>query len=126
MKRIYAGIVILALLLGAALLFAHLMERIYTPLENTLLEAADAALLEDWRTAEELCRRARDRWERYKRVTAILADHSPMDDIDGLFGELEIYLQQQEMPHFAATCHHLARLSQAMGENHALNWWNFL
>lgn len=126
MKRIYAGIVILALLLGAAFLFAHLMERIYTPLENTLLEAADAALLEDWRTAEALCLRARDHWERYKRVTAILADHSPMDDIDGLFGELEIYLQQQEMPHFAATCHHLARLSQAMGENHALNWWNFL
>jgi hypothetical protein len=43
-----------------------------------------------------------------------------------LFAELEIYLRQQEMLHFAATCRHLAMLTEAMGDNHALNLWNLL
>ena len=126
MKRIYMGLAILAILLSLALLFTWLMDRIYHPLASTLQEAADAAIRTDWAAAAELYGKAQTHWEKHKHFTAILADHSPMDDMDGLFGELELYLQQQEMPHFAATCLHLARLAESMEENHALSWWNLL
>ena len=126
MKRIYMGLGILAILLAMAITFTLLMERIYQPMSNILQEAADASIRADWASAAQLYSMAQARWEQHKHFSAALADHSPMDDIDGLFGELELYLQQQEMPHFAATCRHLARLTEAMGENHSLNWWNFL
>lgn len=126
MKRIYLGLTILVTLLSLALLFTAMMDRIHRPIAENLLAAAQAASDENWDKAEELASAASRSWERYRKFTAALADHSPMDDMDGLFAELETYLQQREMPHFAATCCHLARLAEAMGDNHALNWWNFL
>lgn len=126
MKRIVLGAAILAVLLCLAILFTVMMDRIHSPLAESLLGAARAAAAEDWDTAKKLADRAASDWERSKHFTAALADHSPMDDIDGLFGELKVYLEAREMPQFAATCRHLAKLAQAMGDNHALRWWNLL
>ncbi len=126
MKRIANGIAILAVLLVIAVLFTLLMDDIHTPLAQNLQAAAQAAAEENWQKAAALFRQASLCWEENKHFVASLADHSPMDEMDGLFAELEVYLQQQEMPHFAATCRHLAKLAEAMGENHALNWWNLL
>ena len=126
MKRIYAGLAILAVLLSAAAAFSVLMERTHVPVAKALQEAATAAEDGDWAAAGDLFRSAQAQWQQHKQFTAAVADHSPMDDMDGLFAELEIYLRQQEMPHFSATCCHLAYLAEAMADNHALNWWNLL
>ena len=126
MKRICAGLTILTVLLSAAVAFSVLMERIHSPMAAALQEAAAAAEEGDWEAAEDLFRRAQDRWQQRKHFTAALADHSPMDDMEGLFAELEIYLRLQETPHFSATCCHLADLAEAMADNHAVNWWNLL
>ena len=126
MKRICLGLGILAVLLSTAVLFTVAMNRIYKPIAKNLLSAAQAASGENWSKAEELASAANDGWEQYRNLSAALADHSPMDDIDGLFAELETYLQQREMPHFSATCLHLAKLTESMGDNHAFSWWNFL
>ena len=114
------------MLLSIAVLFTVAMNRIYEPIADNLLSAAQAASSENWSKAEELASAANDSWEQYRNFSAALADHSPMDDIDGLFAELETYLQHREMPHFAATCLHLAKLTKSMGDNHAFSWWNFL
>lgn len=126
MKRIYLGLAILVMLLFLAILFTVIMDRIHSPIAFDLLTAAQAAAEGDWDKASEFASAASSSWKKHRNFTAILADHSPMDDMDGLFAELETYLQQREMPHFAATCRHLARLAEAMGDNHALSWWNFL
>ncbi len=126
MKRIIWGCVILGVLLVLAVLFSVQMNRIHAPLSQCLQEAAQAAAEGNWDAAEHLAGNAAAAWERCKHFTAALADHSPMDEIDGLFSELTVYLEEREMPHFAATCRHLAKLTEAMTENHALSWWNLL
>lgn len=126
MKRIFLGLALLLALLGIAAVITVRMDHVYEPITNALRQAAEAAEADDWKKAAFLADQAKTRWEERRRFTATVADHSPMDEIDGLFAELEIYLRQQEMPHFAATCRHLAMLTEAMGDNHALNLWNLL
>ncbi len=126
MKRIVLGCSILGVLLALAVLFSAQMGRMHAPLSKALQAAADASAREDWAAAQQLADKAAADWERCKHFTAALADHSPMDEIDSLFCELTVYLEEREMPHFAATCRHLATLTEAMMENHALSWWNLL
>ncbi len=126
MKRLWLGIVILAVLLTASALSCVAMERIHTPICLTLAQAAAAAEAEDWETAQALTAQARARWERYWYFTATVADHTPMDELDGLFEELDIYLSARENPHFSATGLHLAALAAAMADSQTPSWWNVL
>ena len=50
----------------------------------------------------------------------------PMDDVDTLFAEMQVYAQAEEIPHFAACCGQLSRLVLAMAQAHSPTWWNFL
>ncbi len=126
MKRLWIGISILALLLVCSYLIHASMAHIHTPIAQTLEQAANAALKEDWATAEQLAHTAAARWSRYHRFTAAFADHTPMDELDGLFAQLPVYAQQRENPHFSATCKQLSFLAAAMAESHRLSWWNLL
>lgn len=126
MKRIFLGLTLLLALLWSAAVITVQMDRVYDPIVNSLRQAAAAAESNDWRKATSLANQAKSCWETHRHFTASVADHSPMDEIDGLFAELEVFLTQQEMPHFAATCRHLAMLTAAMGDNHAFSWWNLL
>ncbi len=126
MKRLWIGIVILALLLAGGYLIRTALISIHTPIALDLEQAAEAALREDWATALRLARVATDRWNRYHRFTAAFADHNPMDELDGLFAQLPVYAQQRENPHFSATCKQLSFLATAIAESHRLSWWNLL
>lgn len=126
MKRLYMGIFVLALLLAIGLFISFAMNRIYTPITNLLEEAAAAALQENVSDAKEKAEKAKKLWETYKNATATVADHTPMEEIDHLFAEAEIYARTEEVPHFAACCAQLAAMVQAMGDAHALNLWNLL
>ncbi len=126
MRRLVLGISILAVLLALSVGISLAMERIHSPVADALEQAAQAALDQDWKKAEALAKDARARWEKYWIFTAAVADHTPMDDTDGLFAELSVYLQDQEMPHFAATARHLSELARAMADSHSVNFWNLL
>lgn len=126
MSRIRAGVMILLVILAFSVAATVLMQHTYPAMAAALDTAAREAEAGNWPAAQETARRALEAWEKTRTFTAIFADHSPMDDMDGLFAELQTYIQLQEMPHFAATCRHLSRLAQSMGENHALVWWNLL
>ncbi len=126
MRRLIIGLSILAVLLALSIGVSAAMERIHSPVAEALHQAAEAAQAEDWKKAGALAESAKARWEKYWYFTAAVADHTPMDDADGLFAELEIYLQEQEMPHFAATAMHLSQLTRAMADSHHASWWNLL
>ncbi len=126
MKRLWLGIGILAAILALCCTVTLSMECIHTPIAEDLSRAAEAAQKEDWDKANALAAAAKARWEQYWHFTAMVADHTPMDELDGLFAELEVYGREQEMPHFAATCAHLCRLSQAMADSHTPSWWNLI
>ncbi len=126
MKRFWIGVVILAVLLSGSFAISATMESIHRPIATQLEQAAQKALEDDWPAALELARQANDRWEKYHRFTAAFADHTPMDEMDTLLEELQVYAQTRENPHFSATCAHLCFMATAIAESHLLCWWNLL
>ncbi len=126
MKRLWLGVALLAVLLAASIAAQAVTGRIHEPIAKDLEQAADAALAEDWEQANLSYRRARDAWQRCHGATASVADHSPMDELDMLFAELQVFAREREAVHFAATCRSAAQMAQAMAQAHSLTWWNFL
>lgn len=126
MKRFWIGIALLAVLLIAGSIISYAMHTIHTHTAALLEQAAEAAQNQDWKTATQMAELAQAHWQNWRHFTAAFADHVPMDELDGLFAELAVLTQAQEMPNFAATCAHLAKLAQAMADSHSLYWWNLL
>lgn len=126
MKHLHLGVALLAAMLFLGIVTAIKMDRIHEPISQDLAQASQAALEDRWEEADRLWKRAVGRWRGNWPLTASVADHEPMEEIDGLFAELRIYAKQREAEHFAACCANLSTLTKAMGEAHAINWWNLL
>ena len=126
MRRPFLGIGILLVLLALGIGIWWGMETIHGDMEELLAQAKTAAEQGDWLVAGEMSRRACDQWEKHHHFTAAFADHTPMDELDGLLAELMVFLENQESPHFEATCAKLILLTQAMADSHGVPWWNIL
>ncbi len=126
MRRVILGAALLVALLVLGIFVAWTMNRMQLPLAQTLENAADAALYGEFSQAVALGNQAKKAWKDRWGVTASLADHVPMDEIDGLFAQLEAYAQEEEKTHYAACCWELASLIQAVAEAHSASWWNLL
>lgn len=126
MKRFWIGAALLLVLAAMGIGSAVAMARIHGPISETLTLAAAAAQSGDAEKAEALAESARAKWEKNRKFSASCADHEPMEDIDSLFAAMEVYRQQGDTTEFAAACAQLSRLTKAMGDAHALNWWNLL
>ncbi len=126
MRRIRAGCAILLLTLGMSVAAGVAMERVQEPVSAALTAAARAADGGDWENARRLVAQARTQWNAVRKPVAALADHASMEEMESLFAELAEYGAQEEQTDFSAACVHLARLSDAMRQNHALLWWNIL
>lgn len=126
MNRFWLGIGLLVLLLALSLWVTVEMTAIHDPISETLEKASRQTLSGDFFGGIASAQQAQKDWEQHRHATASVADHAPMDEIDGLFAELEIYARTGETQHFAATCAQLSRLIYAMGEAHGLGWWNLL
>lgn len=119
-----AGILLLFLVLG--LVVTGAMDKSHLSTGQMLAQAAEQSLEGDLDGATALAMAAKARWERQHQGTATVADHNPMDDVDRLFAQMEVYAKAQEAPHFAACCAELAHLLQATADAHRFSWWNVL
>ncbi len=126
MKRSWIGAGLLLALLAVGIWSAWKMVTIHDPLETMLNRAAEQALEENWDSAEYLFQQAKDCWESRETFRACFADHTPVEEIDGEFALLEVYLQTREHAAFAAGCRELARKTAAVGEAHGFNLKNLL
>jgi hypothetical protein len=126
MRRILLGVCILILLLVGCVLIREAMDTIHDPIALHLEQATRAALAENWATAQDFLARATSRWEHFHRITAAFADHTPLDEADGLFRQLQFYARAQENPQFSALCARLQEIVRAIRDNHQLNWQNLL
>lgn len=117
---ILAALLILGVVTSAAIGDAH------KPTGQMLEQAAEKTLGGDFDTGVALGMAAKARWERSWKATASVADHAPMDDVDALFGEMEVYARAGEEPHFAACCKELAQRLRAVADAHQWSWWNIL
>ena len=126
MKRGWFGAGLLAVFLGLGLLVSALVSNAHQPTSTMLEQAAEKTLSGDFAGGIALGTEAQQRWKCQWNGTASIADHSPMDEIDALFAEMEIYARTGEQPHFAACCKELAQRLEAIADAHRFSWWNVL
>jgi len=126
MVRGWFGLAILIAFLLLGFLTAGVMDNAHLPTEKLLAQAAEKTLAGDFDGAVALGMEAKNRWDKHWNGTATVADHSPMDDVDSLFAEMEIYAATEEKPHFAAVCQELSQRIQAVAGAHRFSWWNIL
>ena len=117
---------ILALFLALGFVTASAMDNAHMPTQALLQQAAEKALNGDFAEATQLGAQAKSRWDRHWNGTAAVGDHSPMDEVDALFAEMEVYAKAEEKPHFAAVCKELSQRIQAFADAHRFRWWNIL
>lgn len=126
MARGWLGAGILVFFLISGLVISVVMDNAHLPTCDLLAQAAEKTLNGDFDSGVTLAMAAKSRWERQWNGTATAADHSPMDDVDALFSQMEIYAQTGEEPHFAACCKELSQRLQAIAGAHKFSWWNVL
>lgn len=124
--RIYFGLGLLFLFLVGGLYAAGATERICTPISEQLEQACDYAFAGQIDTAGDLTRQANTQWEKHWHQLAIVADHSPMDEIDGLFAQANMYARMGSATDLSATCARISKLVDAIAEAHSLTWWNLI
>ena len=126
MARGWLGAGILAVFLILGIVIAGQMDDAHLPTGELLSQAAEMTLDGDFEGAVALGMEAKARWDKQWNGTAAVADHSPMDEVDALFAEMEIYAKTGEEPHFAACCKELAQRVQSVADAHRFSWWNLL
>ncbi|MBQ2893544.1 MAG: DUF4363 family protein [Oscillospiraceae bacterium] len=126
MKRLWIGVGFLIGMLVLGIFLTLRFDRIHTPLSEDLQEAAELAMAQDWEKATALTRQARADWSRYRKFIAAVADHEPLEKMEYLLDQLEVYGQTHRTADFSAICVELAALADAMLESQSLSWWNFL
>lgn len=126
MIRGWIGLIILIVFLALGFVTAAVMDNAHLPTEKLLAQAAEKTLGGEFEEGIALGFKAKDRWDKHWNGTATVADHAPMDDVDALFAEMEIYATAKEEPHFAACCKELSQRIQAVAGAHRFSWWNIL
>ena len=102
MKRFWAAITILAVLLGATLWNAWYAEQLTGGLARQLKQAQELAAQGNWEGASELSRRAFQRWQDHQTYLHVLMRHSDTDQILCSFRALEQYLTLEEPDQYTA------------------------
>ena len=126
MARGYIGAAVLVVFLILGFVVSGAMDNAHTPACNLLTQAADMTLTGKFEEAIPLAMEAKSLWEKSWNGTAVVADHSPMDDVDALFAEMMTFAESGEQPHFASCCRELAQRVEAVSEAHRFSWWNLL
>lgn len=126
MGRIWFGISLLGLLLVLGIGVSSLMERNHLPYSAQLEQAASLSASGLLSEAEGIVRDVQAQWDARTAFLSVLADHEPMEEIEGLFAQLESYADTGDAISYASTCACLSRMMQALGRSHSLDLKNLL
>lgn len=126
MNRSRIGAALLLCLLVAGTVSTRWLKSTHSRIGEEVLRAAVYSLENRREEALALTRDARERWEGQWGLTAALADHGPMEQIDALFAQLEVYAGAEDWVAFAGVCAQLGSELQALGDAPSLSWRNLL
>ena len=126
MSRLWIGIGILVILLamGIGLLWGSGM--FFEELSQEVEQAGELALSGNWEAAAKKASQSKARWEQWRKFWASFTDHEPVEQMQALFSQLELYEKQKLEVDFAAVCRNLAHTAEAIDESHSLRWWSVL
>ena len=126
MTRLWIGVSFLIVILAVGVVLTMLFDRIHTPLTEDLRQASQLAMDQEWEKATALTQKARADWKQYRKLIAAVADHEPLEEMEHLLEQLEVYGRQRRTADFSALCVEVASLADAMLESQRITWWNFL
>lgn len=126
MKRLWLGIILLALLPALGIWESARIEKLTQPVADTLFRAAQAATAEDWAQAQQLCEEAEEQWEAHWSFLAAMNHHGPMEEIDSQFARMRMLLQTRSAAEFSACCARMGEMIRALGDAHRVNLRNLL
>ena len=124
MKRIWFGVVLLILMLVLGLISSTFMKETWLKQSENLNRAAILASDGDWINARNLLAEAQAEWEEKQLLLAVLCQHEPIEQIDGLFAQLEVFSESRRTASFSSTCVFLSKLIDSLGRSHNLNLKN--
>ena len=126
MKRCWFGAGLLVVLLVVSLLVTWGMDAIHRPIAADLQQASRQAQLGNWDSADYFSRQAEGAWEKWARFRACFADHTPTEEVGAELAAMSAARQQRQTADFAAACARASEMVRAVGDAHALYWWNLL
>lgn len=126
MKRLWIGIGLLAVILVLGFWSTDRLTQIHTEISEMVMDSGDAARAGQWDRADALAREVKEKWENGWGTSASLADHTVLDEIEGLFAQAEVYRESRRAADYAAICARLAAAVDAIQEAHQISWWNLL
>lgn len=100
------------------------MTAIHGPISGQLLRAQQQVLVGAFPQGRTSAVQAKAQWEKWQHFRSCISDHTPVEQIDAGFAELESYGASGEDAAFAAKCAELAQQVKAVGEAQKLTWWN--
>ena len=124
-RRFYLGVAILLGLLVLGIWAGKWTENANTQVVQYLSQAEEAIREGDPAAALALAREAQVIWEKGWNRLAVMADHTVMDEIDGLFSQMEHYAREGAAL-LGASCARVRELVSAVSDDHRLTWWNLL
>ena len=126
MNRLWIGVGVLVVLLamGIGLLLVSL--NFHEDFSHNLKAAGYAAMAGNWADAEKKLAHSREKWQTYQQFLAASTDHEPVEQVQQLFSQLELFQTRQMDVEFASACFALAELSEVITETHNLRWWSIL
>ncbi|MBE6957527.1 MAG: DUF4363 family protein [Ruminococcaceae bacterium] len=126
MNRLWIGIVILFLLLGLGVGLMWGSVAFFGSLSQKVEACGEAALRGNWAFVARETAECEEKWEKYAHFWASFTDHAPVEQVETLFAQLELYKKQRLSVEFAACCRSLAKEADAIGESHGIAWWSIL
>ena len=126
MNKLWLGIGLMVILLagGIGLLWGSTV--FFNDFSRNVEEAGELALVGDWSAATEKMVKTQRKWERYRRFWASFTDHEPMEQMQTLLSQIELYRKEQLEVEFASACRALSHVAEAIEESHSLRWWSVL
>lgn len=126
MTRFRIGVAILLVLLVLAVGIQAALPAVERPVEEALNLALDAAKAGNLSAAVQAVDRADAAWQRVRPITAALADHSALEELDKSLAALPAWSTPETAPDFAAACSQALLCLQAIRDAHRLSLSNLL
>ena len=126
MKQVWIGLGILAALLLGGIWMGNTLERAHEQQIRDLDQARVAAEAGNWNLAEAHLTRAKKEWDEKRNISGTLYRQDPLDQIDGLFVQLESSAAIRDRAGFCGNCALLARSLQNLPQSHSFHWRNLL
>lgn len=126
MKRLWIGVVLLAVMLAAGVVMLVVSRNFYGEFSAALEQSGECAMAGNWTEAADKLRESRQLWEQYRRFWSASADHEPVEEVQRLFSQLEIYEKCRQGTEFAVICRSIVHRAEAIDESQGLKWWSIL